>query len=342
MAKVYNKLSLDVRKKNNDIVTAIQNDSNSRYLDVVLTDRGHPINLTGHTVRLFAKKPDKTEVMINGVIKDNARGRVEFLMTTQLISAIGSVETQIVLFKNNIEILSSFPFKIFVTESLLNNSTVPSTNEYGSLVVLFQDLYEARTLMQNILDRVGVPNSQILGLSITNMFEAFHYIIRYLENNSSAGVNDKLERVLNVASLLQNSSYGLNALKQDIARSLNDTKGDIFKRQLYIARQTVTKPSGTRTFNRQLLNLSFDCVITWIEFTARYKQQGNYATIPIEIRVGSNLFNFSSVSNTLNMSEMQLLNRYCPLASNSIQFNVNSTQLPNDEIEMTLNVYYYR
>ena len=43
MAKTYNRLEIDVNKKPTDIITAVQADSNSRYLDVSLFNNGVPL-----------------------------------------------------------------------------------------------------------------------------------------------------------------------------------------------------------------------------------------------------------------------------------------------------------
>lgn len=57
MAKTYNKLNIEINQKVTDIITAVQDDTNSRYLDVQLFDNGTPINLTGQEVRIFLKSP---------------------------------------------------------------------------------------------------------------------------------------------------------------------------------------------------------------------------------------------------------------------------------------------
>ena len=45
MAKTYNRLEIDVNKKPTDIITAVQADNNSRYLDVSLFNNGVPLDL---------------------------------------------------------------------------------------------------------------------------------------------------------------------------------------------------------------------------------------------------------------------------------------------------------
>ena len=152
MAKTYNRLEIDVNKKPTDIITAVQADSNSRYLDVSLFNNGVPLDLTGHEVKIFMAKPEESgEIWNDGVITNAKEGRCEFLMTTEALARMGHLQTQISVWKDNTEILSTQVFEINVTKTLLGNSSVESSNEYGTLVVLFQNLYEACALMTDML-----------------------------------------------------------------------------------------------------------------------------------------------------------------------------------------------
>ena len=108
MAKTYNRLELDVNKKfNGGIITEVQGDSNSRYLDVSLFNNGVPLDLTGHEVKIFMEKPENGgEIWNDGVITDATAGRCEFLMTTEALSKVGHLQAQISVWKDNTEILS--------------------------------------------------------------------------------------------------------------------------------------------------------------------------------------------------------------------------------------------
>ena len=61
MAETYNRLLVDVNAEVVDIITAVQDDTNSRYLDVILYNNGVPINLTGHEVRIYLRKPETNQ-----------------------------------------------------------------------------------------------------------------------------------------------------------------------------------------------------------------------------------------------------------------------------------------
>ncbi|WMI80346.1 BppU family phage baseplate upper protein [Anaerotignum sp. MB30-C6] len=181
MAQIYKKLEIDVNKEVMAIITAVQKDAKSRYLDVVLLDGSTAINLTGHEVGIYGKKADGTEIYNNGVITEATNGRCQFELTDQALAVAQDLEVQIVIYHNNVEILQSLPFKIKVVKSLISEGAVESSNEYGALVVLYQNLYEAYDLMTTMVQNIGVPGAIAAGLTIDTMWDAWEFMCNYLK-----------------------------------------------------------------------------------------------------------------------------------------------------------------
>lgn len=205
MAKTYNRLEIDVNKKPTDIITAVQADSNSRYLDVSLFNNGVPLDLTGHEVKIFMAKPEESgEIWNDGVITNAKEGRCEFLMTTEALARMGHLQAQISIWKDNTEILSTQIFEINVTKTLLGNSSVESSNEYGTLVLLFQNLYEAHDLMTTMVQNIGLPAEVAAQYNLATMWQAWEFLVAYMKgdftdkvdeaiaNSSVQGVLDKI------------------------------------------------------------------------------------------------------------------------------------------------------
>lgn len=184
MAKTYNRLELDVNKKPNSIITEVQGDSNSRYLDVSLFNNGVPLDLTGHEVKIFMVKPENGgEIWNDGVITDATAGRCEFLMTAEALSKVGHLQTQVSVWKDNTEILSTQVFEINVTKTLLGNSSVESSNEYGTLVVLFQNLYEAHDLMVDMVSSFGKKGAVADARDIATFWQGVEYLAKYMDTD---------------------------------------------------------------------------------------------------------------------------------------------------------------
>lgn len=201
IAQIYDILHIDFSEQNIDIITGVQNDTKSRYLDVYLFDNGIPLNLTGHEVRIYAKKPDGFEIFNNGEITDATNGRCQFELTTQLLGAVGVVKAEITLFKNNVEILTTNTFKILVTQCLRSNGSIESSNEYGALIVLFQKLYEAYDLMIEMVQNIGKPKQETIQSGITTMWQAWEKIIADIKNNTTIitnSINTNIKKILDL------------------------------------------------------------------------------------------------------------------------------------------------
>ena len=202
MAETYKKLNIDIYNGTNAIITQVQQDTNSRYLDVFLYDNGLPVDLTDHEVRIYARKPLKSgqeyafEVWNNGEITEPTNGRCQFLLTTQMLAQVGYVELQVEMWLNNEKILSTPIFVMCVTESLRTNGTVESSNEYGALVVLFQNLYESIDLMTEMVQNFGIAGDVAQQIPVTTFWEMLEAVYsmtkRAYENASVAQVLEEI------------------------------------------------------------------------------------------------------------------------------------------------------
>lgn len=238
MAKTYNKLNIEINQKVTDIITAVQDDTNSRYLDVQLFDNGTPINLTGQEVRIFLKKPDGTNIWNDGEVTNATEGRCQFLLTTQTLAVCGVLETQISIWQNNEEILSTEVFKIFVTKSLRSSGSIESSNEYGSLVILFQNIYEALDLMTEMVQSFGTAGAVAQGIPVTTFWQMLEAVYTV---NAEALANASVSEVLNRMGLTNDS--GATATTGTLMGKVNEliTAGAVKSRQeIVISDQELT------------------------------------------------------------------------------------------------------
>lgn len=195
--KTYKKMIIEVDQPINDIVAAVQEDANSRYLDIQLFKDGVPFDLTNTKVRIYMVKPDGMYVFNDGEIKDPTSGRCQFLLTTQILAACGEAEVQIKVFSmEETQIVSTQVFKMYITKTLLTNEDIESSNEYGSLVILFQNVYEALQMIKAMLDNFGEPGETAAGISVDTfwkMLEAVYNVNADALKNAS--VSEVLERI---------------------------------------------------------------------------------------------------------------------------------------------------
>ena len=265
MAKTYNKMLLDINEKPSDIITAVQNDTNSRYLDVNLYDNGVPINLEGCEVKIFMNKPENGgEIWNDGVITEAENGRCEFLLTTEALAKMGHLQVQISIWKDNTEILSSQIFEIYVTESLLGESSVKSSNEYGTLVVLFQNLYEAYDLMTTMVQNIGKPDEVAAQYDLATMWQAWEFLVAYMKGDftdkvDEAIANSSTQGVLDLIGATADT--GGSAMAGTVMAKLNAIISGGISMVKSIQRGTIAitkdNTTGTATINAVNMNKAF-------------------------------------------------------------------------------------
>ena len=125
-------------------------------------------------------------------------------MTTEALSKVGHLQAQISVWKDNTEILSTQVFEIYVTKTLLGNSSVESSNEYGTLVLLFQNLYEAHDLMVDMVSSFGKKGTVAEARDIATFWQGVEYLAKYMDTDlkgliekalANASVQGVLDRI---------------------------------------------------------------------------------------------------------------------------------------------------
>ena len=231
MPKLFSKLIIDFTKPVKTTITAIQNDQNSRYIDVILENKGEVVDLTDCTVKIFVKRPPAKTPCPNlptdnfiyniGQITDAVNGRVQFALTTDFLKNPGRLECEISvekIVKDKSEILTTPIFNILVSESLKSDDAIESTNEYGALVVLYENISDAVLQISSIIDKMGIVGEISQENSINTIFEALEKIITLIKNSSDSG--EDFSQVINKIneSILEQT----NTLNTKIENSTNE------------------------------------------------------------------------------------------------------------------------
>ena len=163
MPKLFSKLIIDFTKPVKTTITAIQNDQNSRYIDVILENKGEVVDLTDCIVKIFVKRPPAKTPCPNlptnnfiyniGQITDAVNGRVQVALTTDFLKNPGRLECEISvekIKKGESEILTTPKFSILVSSTLKTDKAIENTNEYGALVLLYENVVDAISVISNI------------------------------------------------------------------------------------------------------------------------------------------------------------------------------------------------
>lgn len=210
MPKIYSRLTIDFTQPVKTTITAIQNDQNSRYIDVDLKDKGNPVDLTNTTVKIFVKRPPTktpcpklpTDTFIYniGQITDAENGRVQFALTTDFLKEPGRLECEISvekIVKDQSEVLTTPIFNILVSKTLKNNKLIESTNEYGALVLMYENIVEASKFLTDTIEKIGIPGEVSQENSIDTLFKGLEKIITFIKNGITGGgdTNEVINRI---------------------------------------------------------------------------------------------------------------------------------------------------
>ena len=120
-------------------IKAKQGDTKSRFLLFNLLDGSIPFSLENRSVRVYAVKPDRTEVFNDLIITDAAKGYCILELTTQMLAVAGTVKLELMVIEEDKKLTSNI-FYMDVKESINSEKAVVSTNEFGALLTALQDV----------------------------------------------------------------------------------------------------------------------------------------------------------------------------------------------------------
>ena len=132
-------IKFDINKNLYDTLIAKQGDTKSRFLLFNLLDGSIPFSLENRSVRVYAIKPDKTEVFNDLIITDAAKGYCILELTTQMLAVAGTVRLELMVIEEDKKLTSNI-FYMDVKESINSEKAVVSTNEFGALLTALQDV----------------------------------------------------------------------------------------------------------------------------------------------------------------------------------------------------------
>lgn len=138
-------LTFDVTKKEKIKLLLKQFDSNTRLLEINITQFGEPLTLARTVDAYFyAVKPDGYKIFDIANIVDYENGKILITLTNQALMVIGSLKCELVLkdIKKN-QHLSSFPFTIVVAESYYSDDSHRSMHQDGAFEALSKKVDDA-------------------------------------------------------------------------------------------------------------------------------------------------------------------------------------------------------
>ncbi len=140
MAIADKTIILDVWDSQRVSLELIQGESAGRKVEVQITDEGEAINLTDRQVTLFLVKPDKTVVYTQCSITDAAQGKVEFVVSSQMVAVYGVGVAELHVIDADGNTLKTHKIIVTIVRSTDVDGAVESSNEFSILVDLINSI----------------------------------------------------------------------------------------------------------------------------------------------------------------------------------------------------------
>ena len=151
-------LNLDAWLVKNVYVKANQGEVNSRFLEVTLTDKGTPVNLTGKTVTFYATKPDGNVIYNLCTLDDATHGIVSVCLTSQMSAAAGKMPCEIHITDTNAATLKFVGLELEIIKCANLDDAVESTSEFTALQVAMAEFSTAEVKIDGHLADKNNPH----------------------------------------------------------------------------------------------------------------------------------------------------------------------------------------
>lgn len=145
MAQITGEISLDVAQKNVfQPITTKQNDSNSRFLKITVTDNGEPMTIAGtSTVLINALRSDGESKSFAGSV--NSDGTVTVPLTNWTLALDGEVRCDVTVIDSDNRKLTTTLFSLTVERAANPDGSITEDDNYDVLVKLIGDCNSATT-----------------------------------------------------------------------------------------------------------------------------------------------------------------------------------------------------
>jgi hypothetical protein len=131
--KIYNVLLDTMGTVANPAFIVNTNDLQTVKINLLINQDGDPLDLTGATVRLAVKKPDKTTVLQDFTVVDAEDGSCEIVLNTQAYVVAGKYDAEVMIYFDVDTVAVTGRFSYVVIKGILDDETVESANEWQSI-----------------------------------------------------------------------------------------------------------------------------------------------------------------------------------------------------------------
>ena len=202
----YN-ITLDVWHQTPEVViTAMQGEINSRFLEITITDKGSFFNITGKTVMVYMTKPDGKMIFNSCSVVDAPNGKISVSLTSQMSIAPGvakNFEIHVIGSDKSRLKISGICLKIKSTAN--PDEAIESTNEFTALIEALNRIDGSLEYVEQFLEEKGQEIESLKQSAITSIeqirSEGSQAVQGVTEsfNNAMTGFNQEIDAAVQKA-----------------------------------------------------------------------------------------------------------------------------------------------
>lgn len=234
MNDVINKINIPLDKPETRIRVAIkQGNTNSRRIVITLTSHGSVFNLNDvKMAAVMGVKPDGTKFYNDCIVANN---EIIYDVTSQTISAKGTIECEVVLFGNDYKKIISARFVMECYEKLFDVPYEESKNEYNIMERAVTLCEEERVKTEQLSNQVNDKYNELIE-RISGYYELEESIKENTKNVKACQetVRQNTENLGTLKSAYESStktmSEDINELKTsigDVGQLLDEINGEV-------------------------------------------------------------------------------------------------------------------
>ena len=181
MNPIISYITIDLSSYNNfDYVRAVQGDQNTRYIHITLLENQKQYVLSNVKAVLRGTKSDGKTIYNNCGISDDDEIIVE--LTEQILSVAGIGKYEIALYDTDENVITSFPFNIYVSPAQFSPAVVTSSDEFTELTT---NISQIKTVTDNATQIVE---------EMTNLKTSVEKLEKTCSDNEQDRVSSEKER----------------------------------------------------------------------------------------------------------------------------------------------------
>lgn len=262
--KTYNVLLDTIVTTSNPAFNVNTNDLKTVKLNILINQGKEPLDLTGATVRLAIKKPDKKTVLQDCTIVDPLTGSCEIILDTQAYAVEGSYAAEVMVYYETDTVAVTSSFNYTAKKGILNDDTIESTNEWQSITqaiadneALLTDLRtngtgidtQARADIQTVTTQLAQSAKQLKTEKVrTTSFATKKPLFTIIDDDGYLEALNVLKPLLDArgwkgaSAIITNFVGGNGYMTWDQIRSLRDSGWEILSHTKSHANMTLTTP----------------------------------------------------------------------------------------------------